>query len=1166
MAKFFTTLLKLILYLALLAVPAVGAYFLSNYMGWDWRWGVPIVETAVIALVAAVILGRSLYYRYREEGFVKRVIEQDEASLAGGPMFERRQLQDIETKFKDASLILKRSHVKKSLRDPMYALPLYMMMGMPGSGKTTALKNSRLPTSFPELGHPSGEEVTNNVDWWFFNDCVFLDTSGRYVSPTETERDKEEWKKILSQLDKYRKKEPINGLVITVPADRLNRENADEMAQYGLRVHLRIDQLMRVMGARFPIYILITKADRIMGMQDFARILPWKAYKQSIGHINRKITQDSISFMDEALTAITGRLRKIRLHTMKEDDRIAPSVLLLPNEISAMRPALAAFVNGVFKENPYQEPPIFRGIFMSSARQEGEARADTLSELDLGEVPSTELPGTNRGLFLQDFMAKALPDDRNLHSHIQEFLRWRTSTRAISLIALGAITFLFLSLMASSFVRNHNAMSRFQEKFVEPPTIEGDITKDIIKMNSFSREIVELQKNNMSGYLPDMWLDHSKEEEDRLKEYYVEYFEGALLDRIDGELQSRVAGFDSNTPDIQVAQYIEHLVKRINIIKAYLKGATIDEQTNMPQPTTAVLLLIEKNLLPQVASQFSRLYVYNLNWKKDVTEIENEKENLEAMLVRLIELKEDNMSWLAVWASSEEDLSPVTLSMFWDDKIDDASRTGALVRPAFTVEGKKKIDDFIVQLRTALDDKSVLEVREPVFKDWYGRRYIDEWKNFGQDMIEEEEKRRSKDEVVYRARSRWQQTALRMTSFSNPYFNFLDMMAVEMDLFKNTEYAPGWLSLTINFQAMKAQVLSEGFVEEGLAVARSVTKGAETALRTEPRETKKGVQNQLQAVEELKAYQKALQDTGPVLRSKDHAYQIAVELFQSSAQISQSSSPFYAGYMAVNRMRALIGKNPAEEDLFWDLLEGPLNSLLYYTTREAACSLQLAWEEQVLAEVQGVPEKRMQTTLFGEEGTVWKFVEGPLKPFIGRNEKGYYAKEAYGQEVPFLDSFYAFLREGAIGRKSFQDEYEVALQGLPVDINEGAADRVEAVIVEMLCSDGVQRFENYNYPMVEVFKWSPEQCGGVKMEIVFRDFTLTRVYPNYTGFPEFLKDFRRGVRVFTPPDFPSLEERMKKARVNEVIIKMGLAGHEPVIELIERTPLTAPHKIVYCWN
>lgn len=79
--------------------------------------------------------------------------------------------------------ILKNARFSRA-RD-IYQLPWYMLIGAPGSGKTTTLQNSGL--EFPlmeQLGIDpiSGVGGTRQCDWWFTNEAVLIDTAGRYTT------------------------------------------------------------------------------------------------------------------------------------------------------------------------------------------------------------------------------------------------------------------------------------------------------------------------------------------------------------------------------------------------------------------------------------------------------------------------------------------------------------------------------------------------------------------------------------------------------------------------------------------------------------------------------------------------------------------------------------------------------------------------------------------------------------------------------------------------------------------------------------------------------------------------------------------------------------------------------------------------------------------------
>ncbi len=101
---------------------------------------------------------------------------------------QRARLDDMRKKFQSGI------EAYKSRGKDLYKLPWYAIVGEPGSGKTEAVRHSNV--GFPPGMQDEFQGVggTINMNWWFTNHAVLLDTAGRLmfeeVKPGETS----EWK------------------------------------------------------------------------------------------------------------------------------------------------------------------------------------------------------------------------------------------------------------------------------------------------------------------------------------------------------------------------------------------------------------------------------------------------------------------------------------------------------------------------------------------------------------------------------------------------------------------------------------------------------------------------------------------------------------------------------------------------------------------------------------------------------------------------------------------------------------------------------------------------------------------------------------------------------------------------------------------------------------
>ncbi len=113
----------------------------------------------------------------------------------------------LRERFEEALATLKQQKKRGGLG--LYEMPWYVIIGAPGSGKTTALVNSGLQVPARAANRASGAlrgvGGTRNCDWWFTEEAVLLDTAGRYTTQdSDASADSAGWAGFLPLLKKHR--------------------------------------------------------------------------------------------------------------------------------------------------------------------------------------------------------------------------------------------------------------------------------------------------------------------------------------------------------------------------------------------------------------------------------------------------------------------------------------------------------------------------------------------------------------------------------------------------------------------------------------------------------------------------------------------------------------------------------------------------------------------------------------------------------------------------------------------------------------------------------------------------------------------------------------------------------------------------------------------------
>jgi type VI secretion system protein ImpL len=468
----------------------------------------------LLVLGLALILLRQFYRRRAERKLIDEMgADAGEGGAAGPSQAEQAKAEEdqiLRERFEEAIKILRQPKNKTNGRvASLYDLPWYIIIGPPGCGKTTALANSGI--DFPlaaELGQHTigGIGGTRNCDWWISNEAVLIDTAGRYTTQdSEPETDHAAWLRFLDLLKRYRRRRPINGVLISFSISDLITLDEAAMASHCRAIRRRLQELSERVGISIPIYLLLTKADLVAGFSQYFDDLGRDERLQVWGMtfpLELQAAQYSARFGEEfdlLLQRLNNRLN-LRLISERDYQRRA-MILAFPQQIASLKEPLQRFVNDVFHGSRFERPVMLRGVYLSSGTQEGTPIDRIMGSMAaaFGFDRSVAASGGSSGksYFITNLLRKVIFRESLLAGADRTAERLRAWLQRGAYVAVVLITVAAGSLWAMSFTANkaftadlEARLEQFHELNAEPIDSPTRYSEIVPRLNAL-REILE---------------------------------------------------------------------------------------------------------------------------------------------------------------------------------------------------------------------------------------------------------------------------------------------------------------------------------------------------------------------------------------------------------------------------------------------------------------------------------------------------------------------------------------------------------------------------------------------------------------------------------------------------------------------------------------------------
>jgi hypothetical protein len=376
------------------------------------------------------------------------------AQLARGGEDQVKAKEDLSDKLLKIDELLRQGFELASAHGRgAYGVPWFMMLGEPHSGKSSLLQESELDIipSVVEDPHssPGADQKSLPVRIWLGGKAVICDVSGSVFFDRWLGGSSAEWTHIIKELCRRHSRMPLNGVILTIPADALLSDSEDLTRKKAVLMANELARLLDSTGMRLPCYLVVTKLDMVEGFREYVTGLSGELRHQILGFENDGAYYDPKGFKkfwDKLLEKLRSGYNKallsrdVALHVYDTQNRmdLTGKMFLFTETFASMYSKLNIYLGTMFSEDNFHgtKETIFEGLFFTSALDLGVSLSPAIAALVGKNTDDFPISGKKISASKSYFVRNMLQNFIFNPSPYAGFVRKKAISRSIPAFAL----------------------------------------------------------------------------------------------------------------------------------------------------------------------------------------------------------------------------------------------------------------------------------------------------------------------------------------------------------------------------------------------------------------------------------------------------------------------------------------------------------------------------------------------------------------------------------------------------------------------------------------------------------------------------------------------------------------------------------------------------------